>query len=402
MNIIKIILYRIRHIIFKGAIKIIPFPNPELISGEDGLKQMVDHIKADHLLKVLVVTDANLHKLRLLDPLFTLLSENQIEYAIFDGVQPNPTIQNIEDTRELYVKEKCQGFIAFGGGSPMDCAKVAAARIIKPKKPVVKMRGMFKIMKKLPPFYAVPTTAGTGSETTAAAVVSNPETHEKFAIIDLNIIPKVAVLDPNLMVGLPPFITATTGMDALTHAIEAYIGWHGTPFINKNSEMASKMIVDNILEVYTNGTNLEARNNMALASFYAGIAFTRASVGYVHAIAHNLGGMYGVAHGLANAIVLPLVLEKFGSSVYKKLGRLAVKSGIASESDDPKTAAEKFIQKIREFNQKMNIPPTIAELKKEDIPLLAKRAMNEGNSAYPVPKIFDKQDFEAVLHQLLP
>ncbi|MHA1777196.1 MAG: iron-containing alcohol dehydrogenase [Promethearchaeota archaeon] len=396
------ILYRLRHIVFRGAIKIIKFPNPELIQGENAIKQLAERIKSDGLSKVLIVTDANLHKIGLLDSLKEALKAESIDFAVYDDVQPNPTIENIENACHAYLSENCDGFIAFGGGSPMDCAKVAACRVVKPKKPVVKMKGQFTILKKLPPFYAVPTTAGTGSETTAAAVVTNPETHEKFVIVDLNIIPHVAVLDPHLMVGLPPFITATTGMDALTHAVEAVIGWHGTKFIWGYSEKATKLIFENLEKVYQNGSDLEARTNMSLAAFYAGMAFTRASVGYVHAIAHNLGGLYGVAHGLANAVVLPYMLEAFGSKIHKKLARLALAGGLISAYSNPKDDAEIFIQKVKDMNKNMGIPTYIKELKEEDIPLLAKRAASEGNSAYPVPKIFYPEDFKKILHKLLP
>ncbi|MCF2141988.1 MAG: iron-containing alcohol dehydrogenase [Candidatus Lokiarchaeota archaeon] len=396
------ILYRIRHIIFLGAIKIIKFPNPDLISGENAIEQLAERVKSDGLKKVLVVTDANLHQLGLLDSLKAALSTHNVNFAVFDDVQPNPTIENIENAYSMYTKEKCDGFIAFGGGSPMDCAKVAACRVVKPKKSVVKMRGQFTILKKLPPFYAVPTTAGTGSETTAAAVVSNPKTHEKFAIVDLNIIPHVAVLDPRLMVGLPPFITATTGMDALTHAVEASIGWHSTKYIRGFAEKATKLIFENIEEVYQNGSNLEARNNMALAAFYAGVAFTRASVGYVHAIAHNLGGLYGVPHGLANAVVLPYVLEAFGEKAYKKLAKLAVAGGLIKSYTTPKEGAEIFIQKVKDLNKNMGIPTYIKELQEKDFALLAERAAKEGNPAYPVPKILYPDDFIEILHLIKP
>ncbi len=235
-----------------------------------------------------------------------------------------------------------------------------------------------------------------------AAVVSNPETHEKFSVVDLNIIPKIAVLDPRLMQGLPPFLTATTGMDALTHAVESYISIHDTKFIKDKAALAIKMIFENIEQAYTNGSDMEVRSNMALASFYAGMAFTRASVGYVHAIAHNMGGLYGVAHGLANAVILPLMLEKFGEKIHMKLAELAVLTGLGTNSERIPELAAKFIERIKEFNRTMGIPTFIKELKKEDIPLLTKRAVAEGNPAYPVPVIFDIPTMEEVITSLLP
>lgn len=251
-----------------------------------------------------------------------------VEYHVYDGVQPNPTIDNIEDAYKMYRDNHCEGFVAFGGGSSMDCAKIAAARVVRPNKSVPKMRGLLKIMKKLPPFFAVPTTAGTGSETTLAAVISDPRTHEKYPINDPVLIPRYAVLDAELTVGLPKSITSTTGMDALTHAVEAYIGHSNTKDTADKARKAVRMIFDNLQVAYEDGHNIEARSNMLLASYYAGVAFTRAYVGYVHAIAHNLGGMYGVAHGLANAVILPYVLEYYGESAHKRLAELADLTGI--------------------------------------------------------------------------
>ncbi len=394
---IKKFFYRLRHIAFLGIIKITPCPNPDLISGEDALEQLAKRIQKDGLKKILIVTDENLVKIGLLDNIKTILGEAKIEFAVYMDVKPNPTIENVENARQMYLDEGCQGFIGFGGGSPMDCAKVAAARIVKPNKSVVEMRGIFKILKKLPPFYAIPTTSGTGSETTFAAVIANPETHEKMAVVDMVLMPHVAVLVPNLTLGLPPFITATTGMDALTHAIEAYIGWHDIKKVRGYAEKATKLIFENIEEAYSNGTNKEARNNMAFGSFYAGMAFTRASVGYVHAIAHNLGGLYDVPHGLANAVLLPYVLKAFGEKAHKKLANLAVAGGLISSYSTPKEGAEIFIQKVRDLNKKMDIPSFIKELQEKDMDLIAERADEEGNSAYPVPKILFKSDFIEIL-----
>jgi alcohol dehydrogenase class IV len=264
------------------------------------------------------------------------------------------------------------------------------------------MRGLFKVRKELPPLLAVPTTAGTGSETTGAAVISDPETHEKFAAADLKLVPPIAVLDPELMLGLPPHITSATGMDALTHAIEAYIGNQGTKFTNENAEKATRIIFENLEEVYRDGSNLEKRNNMALASFYAGAAFTRASVGYVHAIAHNMGGLYGVPHGLANAIILPHVLRFCRKEAEQKLARLARAGGIGKESDADEELSCRFIEKIEAMNRNMNIPSTIKELQEKDIPLIAERALEEGNPLYPVPRIMNREECETLVRQMLP
>ena len=348
---------------------------------------------------MLVVTDKGLMSLNLLDPMFEKLKEAGVEYVVYDGVQPNPTIPNIEAAREMYLKNGCEGFIAFGGGSSMDCAKVAAARVVKPNQTVRQMRGYLKVLKKLPPFFAVPTTAGTGSETTVAAVVTDPETHEKNAINDICLRPKFAVLDPELTVGLPPHITSTTGMDALTHAVEAYIGRSNTKQTREQAEKATKLIFDNIEEAYNNGKDYEARANMLKGSYWAGCAFTRAYVGYVHAIAHNLGGLYGTPHGLANAVILPYVLEWYGDCIYPQLAKLADIVGITGSSEAEK--AQAFIAAIKKLNADMNIPTTFDFIKEEDLPTLIHRALKEGNPGYPVPRIMDYNDMEGVIRRFM-
>lgn len=392
---------RIYQNVMKVACNFLDWSEPELIKGAGAVKQLPAHIKQKGIDNVLVVTDKGLMSLNLLAPLFEELDKANIKYTVFDNVQPNPTINNIEDARELYIANSCKGIIAFGGGSPMDCAKACGARLARPKKTVPELRGVLKVLKKIPPLFAVPTTAGTGSETTIAAVVSNPVTHEKNAINDPVLRPKTAVLDPELTVGLPKKITSTTGMDALTHAVEAYIGKSNTKGTKAAAEKATKMIFENILEAYENGTNLTARENMLEASYLAGIAFTRAYVGYVHSIAHNLGGMYGTPHGLANAVILPYVLDYYGETAYKPLAKLAdiAFSDCATLSTEQK--AKYFIEKIREFNTKMEIPAKFDFIKEEDIPLIAKRALKEGNPLYPVPKIMDQADCEKLIRQLM-
>ena len=374
---------------------------PELLEGKDAVLKLPEFIKNKGITKVLVVTDKGLMNLHLLDPMFEELKKQGMEYFIYDGVQPNPTITNIEECRQIYIDNKCQGIIAFGGGSPMDCAKAAAARVVRPKKSVRKMRGYLKVGKKLPPFFAVPTTAGTGSETTLAAVVTDPTTHEKNAICDPCLRPKYAVLDANLTVGLPPHITSTTGMDALTHAVEAYIGKSNVKSTRKYAEDATKLIHENLEKAYTNGKDIEARSNMLKASFYAGQAFTRAFVGYVHAIAHNLGGMYGTPHGLANAVILPYVLEWYGKSAYKPLAKLADLINITKPEMSTEEKGKVFIEEIKRMNKAMNIPEKFDFIKEEDIPTLVKRALKEGNPGYPVPKIMNAKDCEQVIRLLM-
>ena len=397
----KKLYYRFVQKILKIAMCFFDWSEPTLLEGSGAILKLPSLIKEKGIKRVLVVTDKGLMSLKLLDPLFEELKKQGIEYFIYDEVKPNPTISNIEDCKDVYIENKCEGIIAFGGGSPMDCAKGAAARIVKPNKTIPQMRGYLKINKKIPPFFAVPTTAGTGSETTLAAVISDPSTHEKYAIADMSLRPKYAVLDPNLTLGLPPHITSTTGMDAYTHAIEAYIGKSNVKITRRYAEEASKLIHENLEAAYKNGKDIKARENMLKASYLAGAAFTRAFVGYVHAIAHNLGGMYNTPHGLANAVILPYILEWYGKSIYKPLAKLADIIGISKENMSNEEKAKLFISDIRRMNREMQIPEKFDFIKEEDIPTIVNRALKEGNPGYPVPKIMNKKDMEYVIRQLM-
>lgn len=399
---IKHAYYRLYQGIFRVAVNLLDWTPPTIISGAGSVKKLPQVIKEKGLGKVMIVTDKGLTGLNLLDGLYEGLKAEGIDYVVYDKTQPNPSIDNIEEVRKLYLDNGCKGFIAFGGGSPMDCAKAAAARIARPNKPVQKMRGQLKIIKKTPLLFAVPTTAGTGSETTLAAVVTDTKTHEKYALNDPVLRPKYAVLDPELTVGLPPHITSTTGMDALTHAVEAYIGHSNTKETSAKAEEATKLVFENLEEAYKNGADIHAREQMLLASHYAGIAFTRAYVGNVHAIAHNLGGFYGVPHGLANAIILPYVLDFYGETAYERLARLSECAGVAKDGRSDEQKALDFIQAIRDMNARMNIPDKIEKIQEKDIETIAKRACREANPLYPVPRIMDLDDCIDIIHRLMP
>ena len=374
---------------------------PEMITGEDSVLKISDILKSKNMKKVLLITDSGLKSLGLIDGLVQKLEEDGIAVLIFSEVQPNPTIENVENAKDCYIKNGCEAIIAFGGGSPMDCAKGAGARIANPTRSINSMRGLFHVRKRPPLLIAVPTTAGTGSETTIAAVITDAETHEKSAMNSSKIRPLYAVLDPKLTVGLPQKITSTTGLDALTHAVEAYIGGSNTPGTRRNAEKAVKLIFGNLENAYNDGKNIEARNNMLIGSFHAGVAFTRAYVGYVHCIAHQLGGLYGVPHGLANAVILPYVLEYYGKTAYKPLARLADFAGIGKNLKTKEEKAKAFIAEIKAMEKRMDIPEKFAQIKEEDIPVIVKRALKEGNPLYPVPKIMSPEDCEKVVRQLM-
>jgi len=378
--------------VMKTASSFMPWREPKLLAGENSLKELPKIIKQNNIDGVLIVTDQGIVSVGLMNEFLNDLSINGIDYVVYDKTVPNPTINNIEEAYQMYTSNNCKGIVAFGGGSPMDCAKGVGARTARPNKSIPQMKGVLKVLKKMPPLFAIPTTAGTGSEATLAAVVSNSETHEKYAIMDTALIPHYAVLDPLLIVNLPPHITAATGIDALTHAVEAYIGRSNTKETTQYSLDAVKLIFENLYESYSNGINIQARTNMQKAAYLAGMAFTRAYVGYVHAIAHTLGGFYSVPHGLANAIILPYVLEYYGEYVHKPLAELAELVGIGAPEDTTEQKACKFIEAIKKLNESMAIPKKVSGIVDSDIPVMIERALKEANPLYPVPRILNEDD----------
>ncbi|MRX73943.1 iron-containing alcohol dehydrogenase [Bacillus lacus] len=384
----------------RAGLPLLPWREPELIEGENSLMKLAPLIRNLKIESVLIITDRGIISAGMMEPLLESLQKEGISYSIYDKTVPNPTITNIEEAYQMYKDSKCQALIAFGGGSPMDCAKGVGARAARPIKSIPQMKGLFKILKKLPPNFAIPTTAGTGSEATLAAVITNSDTHEKYAIMDPALIPHYAVLDHLLTVKLPPPITAATGMDALTHAVEAYIGKSNTEETRQWSRGAVQLIYENLYEAYTNGLNTEARSNMQKASYTAGKAFTRAYVGNVHAIAHTLGGFYSVPHGLANAVVLPYVLTYYGATVHKSLAELADVTEICDRHETEEVKAKLFIKSIQKLNAAMGIPDKISEIEEEDIPIMVERALREANPLYPVPMILSKKDMTKLYHQI--
>ncbi|PJI06667.1 MULTISPECIES: iron-containing alcohol dehydrogenase [Clostridium] len=392
--------YRTFQAVVKTGTKLAKFKEPKLISGTGSVNKIPDLMKDQNINNALIVVSGTIMRSGLINNFFEKLKQNNIIYGVYDTVKSNPTIENIEECLKIYKNNNCRAIVAIGGGSPIDCAKVVGARANNSNLQIKDLRGFLKVKKPIPPFFAVPTTAGSGSEATVAAVVTDSSTHEKYAIADFKLMPDFAILDPELTVGVPKHLTASTGMDALTHAIEAYIGKNGTDFTNDKALKASKMIIDNLENVYNDGNNIDGRSALLLASNYAGQAFTRANVGYVHAIAHSIGGLYGVAHGLANAIILPKVLEYYGEAAYEKLAEIATYANLGDRNESKKDLALKLIAKIKDMNKNMNIPLGIKELKENDIALIAKRAVKEGNPDYPVPKIISVNECEKLVRSL--
>lgn len=388
----KKMFYRIYQFGMRIGSYFMPWRKPVLLKGENAISQLPKSLIYKNYDRLLIVTDNNLVELGLLDGLLRSLKLADIYYTIYDKTTPNPSIINVEEALLQYKEKDCNAIIAFGGGSPIDCAKGVAARLARPKRSIQQLKGYIKVRRKTVPLIAIPTTAGSGSETTIAAVISDTETNEKFAISDMALIPTIAVLDPTLTVGLPKHITATTGMDALTHAVEAYIGKANTKETKKMAVEAIKLIFNNLERAFNEPNNLEARLNMQLASYYAGIAFTRAYVGNVHALAHQLGGFYNTPHGLANSVLLPNVLDYYDKIVYNKLAKLADLTLPTKDYQNKEEKAKMFINKIKSMNANMDIPKKIRGIKEEDLEVMVYRAYKEANPYYPVPKILNKED----------
>ena len=398
MNTLKKVYCRTFQAGFRLAMPFMPYREPGILNSVAEVEPLLKKLGVK---SVLLVTDNMLRKFGATAKLEKLLEEADIKCVVYDETCPNPTVNNVEAARELYVNESCEALIAFGGGSSMDCAKAVGARIAYPNKTVNQMKGLLKVLKKIPTLIAVPTTAGTGSEVTITSVITNSEIKHKYTMNSFPLIPAYAVLDPEVTLTLPPHLTATTGMDALTHAVEAYIGGSTTKETRAYAKEAVKLIFENLETAYNDGKNEVARRNMLRAAYIAGIAFSKSYVGYVHAVAHTLGGQYNVPHGLANAVLMPIVLDEFGESAYVKLHQLAVAAGIAKENDDVAESAKNFIQEIRNMNARMNIPTGFTNIEVADIPMMADHADAEANPLYPVPKLMDAKELEKIYYKAI-
>ena len=416
--------------IYQGAMKVgmymLPWHTPEVIEDRADSDRLLEDIKRREVERLLVVMGPNMMKRGLPVPMLEKLRANGIECEVFDRLTSDPTDAQVEEGVRLYNEKNAQGIILFGGGSPMDCGKAIAARIARPDRTIAELQGVLKVRsrRKVPVMWAIPTTSGTGSEATMAAVITDHKTHRKKSINDMAIIPHVCVLDAGLTAGLPPDITAYTGMDALCHAVEAYTNnAYNTALEKKMAKDAVKLIYENLEGAYENGSDMEKRQNMQRAAFYAGRAFTRGCVGYVHAIGHAVGGLYGVPHGKAMAILLPHVLKAFGSSAEAKLAVLADHCGLSAEygvDHDDRTGgcacpaygamkgkttnngkARLFIEWIENTKRSMDIPDRFDCIKEEDVETIAKWADAEANPLYPVPKIFDRKQLEDLVRSVM-
>lgn len=376
---------------FRIALPFLPYREPEIIKSCSELEYV---FRKEKIKSPLIVTDSGITRNSLTKPLEDILKKCGIAYIIYDKTQPNPTVHNVEETLKIYLQNNCDSLIAIGGGSSMDCAKALGARLVYPKRSLGQLKGILRVMRTLPPLIAIPTTAGTGSEVTLAAIITDSEKQHKYALMSFPLIPRYAVLDAALTYSLPPHLTATTGIDALTHATEAYIGRSTTKETRRLALEAAKLIFENIENAYNDGHNRIARENMLFAAYKAGIAFSKSYVGYIHAVAHSLGGTYGTPHGLANAVIIPYVLEAYGKSAYKKLHEIGIAVGVSDKNDSHEIGAKKFIKAVRDLNKRIGIPDKLTGIKKSDIPQMARNAEAEANPLYPVPKLMARKELE--------
>ncbi|MDO4491065.1 MAG: iron-containing alcohol dehydrogenase [Lachnospiraceae bacterium] len=398
MHILQKIYCRTFQTAFKLALPVLPYRKPKIL---DSIQELPDALKDKGVSKILLVTDKMLRNNGLTKDIETVLPENGVEVVVYDGTCPNPTAENVEEAMGLFIWEECEAIVAFGGGSSIDCAKACGARLANPNKTLKQMRGILKVRRRLPLLVAIPTTAGTGSEVTLAAVITDEATHYKYPINDFPLIPRMAVLEPKVTYSLPKHLTATTGMDALTHAVEAYIGNSTTRETRRDALTATSLIFSNIETACREPENEEARRNMLQAAFLAGNAFSQSYVGYIHAVAHTLGGAYHIPHGLANSVILPNVLEEYGEAAWKKLKDLAVAAGIAEKDTDPEEAANAFIAEIRAMNKRMGIPTKLRGIQERHIPKLARRASAEANPLYPVPVLMNAKELQKFYYQVM-
>ena len=393
MNVLKIAVFRLRQNALRAASYFVHWHVPAAFQGDSALADLAAFIARRKISRVLVVTDRTMVSLGIAGKLFDALGSSGIGHSVFADAMTDPTTEAAYAAAAQYKDSGCAAVIAIGGGSAIDCAKAASAVLSRPGMPLERMAGILKVLRRRVPLFAVPTTAGTGSEATAAAVVSDPVSHRKFVISDPCLIPDGTAFDPRLLTGLPAKITAETGLDALCHAVEAYVGRNNTRETRQLAESAARTIFSTLEYSASNPADTAARAAMQQAAFQAGRAFTRAYIGYAHAIAHALGGTYRLPHGLACAVSLPAVLEGYGSAARRPLERLAESAGFPASADC-------FISELRALNERLGLPSSLSCIRPEDIESLSQTALREANPAYPVPRIFDHADMTEVLRKI--
>lgn len=396
--IIKKLLISFVHFILKIIFPLIKIPTPKVINESGGINNIPKLLEGR---KPFIICTPSINKTSAFSNLLENLKNSNIKYTLFTNVSPNPTNDLAYAGKEEYLKDNCSCLISIGGGSAIDLAKLIGALLSHPKKDFSNLKGVFKLRHKLPFHIAVPTTVGSGSETTLAAVIIIEKTKDKFAISDPKLVPNYAILDEQLITTLPKNIISTTGMDNLTHSIESFLSKTSTRKTKNIALNSIKLLNENLLSLYKDGS-AQSRSNMLYSSFLAGLAFTRTGVGYVHALSHSLGGKFNYSHGLANAILLPVVLKAYGKKIYPKLSIISDSINLTSSDLSKKEKALALISWIESLNLQMDIPTTFSNLyTKDDIRDLVKHALKEANPFYAVPKIFGYKDLERIYLKLM-
>ncbi|MBR9909460.1 MAG: iron-containing alcohol dehydrogenase [Gammaproteobacteria bacterium] len=412
---LKVPLYKTIALGLKLVTRLVPQPAPLLYCGRDSVLQLAQFIAAADSRKVLLVTDADILRLGLAQPLRAELQRQGIEVTLFSDITPDPLDRVIQAGIDVLQRSGCDAVIGFGGGSSLDAAKLIAS-LGRGRQSLQQAVGVLKIRRSGLPLYLVPTTAGTGSEVTIAAVMSDCRTRQKQVVVDPKLLPIAVALDPLLMQGLPASITAATGIDALTHAVEAYLSRNASAATDRLALMAVRLIFANLPRAYRDGSDLQAREAMAIASCYAGLAFSKAGLGYVHGISHQLGARYHVPHGLANALILPLVLEHCRHACQPRLQALAAaatagygrvkpngtENRSTAQQNTGSSSATSFTTAVRQLLGELELPSTLQPLRREDIPQLARDALKESHYLHPVPVYMDFPQCCALIEKLLP
>ncbi len=383
----------------KPIFGLIQKPTPVCYIGANKVLKMAEILKSENVKRVLVMTDKVLFELGLLNPMLEIIKEAGIEVSLYNDVKPDPTFGIVEEALEICKKDDCQAVIAFGGGSVLDASKVVAAAATNNVSPRA-LEGLLKVKKEILPLIAVPTTAGTGSEVTIVAVISDDITHKKTTIVSPKIVPKVAILDSALTTGLPPHITSSTAMDALTHALEAYTNTYATDETDGYALKAINLICNNIKVAYNDPTNLEAREALLVGSFHAGMAFTRTFVGYVHAFSHNIGGKYGVPHGLGNAVLLPHIMEMFKDVSADRFAKLSDLLEIADKKASKKAKSQAFVNYLFDLNKELNLPERLEKFPQSGVEEILEAGFKEAHGQYPVPYYLTKEEGLAILNKV--
>lgn len=383
----------------KAVTYLLNIPKPTVFMGRGASLKLAESVSQFGLRKLLIVTDKALYEMGLLEPVLIQLQTSGMPYSLFTEVLPDPTFDMVEKGLQQYRAQNCDGILAIGGGSSIDAAKVIALSASNEVAPQ-QLIGILKGRKPAAPFFVITTTAGTGSEATIGAVISDSVTHKKELVIDTKLVPLVAALDPDLMKGLPPAITAATGMDALTHLIESYLSTLATAESDYYSRSGIQMVFENLPLAFKRGNVLKAREKMALASYYGGLTINIAGLGYVHAFSHQLGSLYGIPHGIANATVLPYVLEFNKVAAAARMAEIARFLGLGVAGDSDKDLAEKLVHAVKNMIQDIGIKPVIPQIKKQDYPQIIRQAFKEANSTYAVPKYMSYDEAEVLLDRV--